>query len=59
MFEKGIFGGLFDLNGDGKMDLGERAMEFMFIEEIEKNSKKDNSESDSPFDIFGFGQERE
>ena len=42
MFEKGIFGGLFDLNRDGKMDSFERAAEFgMFMQMVEadKNEK--------------------
>ena len=31
MFDKGIFGGLFDLNGDGKLDSLEKAAEFAFF----------------------------
>ena len=30
---KGIFGGLFDFDGDGKVDIFESAAEFMFINE--------------------------
>lgn len=30
----GIFGGLFDFNHDGKMDVFERAAEFAFLDEI-------------------------
>lgn len=31
MFDKGIFGGLFDLNGDGKLDSFEQAADFAFF----------------------------
>lgn len=31
MFDKGIFGGLFDLNGDGKLDSLEKAADFAFF----------------------------
>lgn len=43
MFEKGIFGGMFDLNGDGKMDAAESTLEFMFIDEMSKEECKDSS----------------
>ena len=48
MFEGGIFGDLFDLNGDGKMDAGEMALEFMVIDEITKG--EDDVDEDTPFD---------
>lgn len=32
----GLFGNMFDFNKDGKVDGFERAMEFMFIEEMVK-----------------------
>lgn len=31
MFDKGFFGGLFDLNGDGKLDSFEQAADFAFF----------------------------
>ena len=31
---KGIFGGLFDLNHDGKMNAAERALEFAILEDM-------------------------
>lgn len=31
---KGIFGGLFDLNGDGEMSATESALEFMLFSEV-------------------------
>ena len=41
MFEKGIFGGLFDLIRDGKMDSFERAAEFgMLMHMIEADKKE-------------------
>ena len=39
MFDKGIFGGALDFNRDGKMDMFERAAEFNFISEMNKDSK--------------------
>ena len=39
---KGIFGGMFDFNKDGKMSIGERAVEFAFIQhlmDVEEESK--------------------
>lgn len=40
----GLFGNLFDLNKDGKIDDFERAMEFMFIEEMMKDDSDDADE---------------
>ena len=46
MFENGIFGGVFDLDGDSKLDPFEQTLEFMaiseLIEEDEENSDFDN-----------------
>lgn len=50
MFEGGIFGDLFDLNGDGKMDAGEMALEFMVIDEMTDGEEEDE---DVPFDTAG------
>lgn len=36
----GIFGGLFDFNGDGKMDVFERAAESAFLDEITKDDQR-------------------
>ena len=49
MFENGIFGGLFDFNGDGKMDTFEKAAEFSFLMNIleEESSSDDGSDGDS------------
>ena len=38
---KGIFGGLFDFDGDGKVDIFESAAEFMFINEMLNDEKAD------------------
>lgn len=48
MFDKGIFSGLFDFNGDGKMDTFEKAAEFSFLMNIleEENSSDDDSDED-------------
>lgn len=50
MFENDLFGGLFDFNGDGKMDCFEKAAEFsmlMHILEEEKSSGTDDSDHDT------------
>lgn len=47
MFDKGIFGGLFDLNGDGKLDSFEQAADFAFfaslMDEDVLNSTSENA----------------
>lgn len=34
MFKNGIFGGIFDLDGDGKLDPFEQTLEFIAISEL-------------------------
>lgn len=48
MFEDGIFGGLFDLNNDGKLDLFEQGLEFMAISEL---MEEDESSDSNDFDF--------
>lgn len=43
----GIFGNLFDLNHDGKLDSTERAMEFSLLQNIINSANSDNSLSDN------------
>ena len=43
MFEDGLFGGLFDLNNDGKLDLFEQGLEFMAISELMEEDEPSNS----------------
>ena len=40
MFDKGIFGGMFDFNGDGKLDGFERAADHMAFMNMVSESKK-------------------
>ena len=47
MFEKSIFGNIFDFDGDGKVDLSEEIVGFGILHEMEK---EENSEND-----LGFG----
>lgn len=42
----GIFGDLFDLNHDGKMDSFEKAAEFGFLAHIIESEEEDKSDSD-------------
>jgi len=39
----GLFGSLFDLNGDGITDCGEAALMFMLFNELRKDEKEHNS----------------
>ena len=49
----GIFGNLFDFNGDGKMDTFEKAAEFSaFMQMIEAEQKKENTANDLDDDDF-------
>lgn len=53
MFDgKGLFGGLFDLNGDGKIDSVERALEFAVLNEIINEDSDDDDFTD--FDTEDF-----
>ena len=44
--EKGLFGGMFDFNKDGKMNAIERAAEFSFLNKMFEEEKKDDSDED-------------
>ena len=41
MSDKGLFGGLFDFNGDGKMDSFEKAAEFGMFMQMMDSQKND------------------
>ncbi len=45
MFEKGLFGGFFDFNHDGKMDSFEKAAEFAAFMHLMDESKEDSNEN--------------
>lgn len=55
MFDKGIFGGLFDLNGDGKLDSLEKAADFAFfaslMDEDVLNSASETAASEENLDF--------
>ena len=38
----GIFGDLFDLNGDGNLDYFEQGLEFMLLDELLKEDEEDD-----------------
>jgi len=43
----GIFGDMFDFNNDGELDSFERAMEYQFLEDLEKEDEEaDDWDSD-------------
>ncbi|MBR5320811.1 MAG: hypothetical protein IKU41_03105 [Clostridia bacterium] len=48
MFEDGIFGGIFDLDGDGKLNAFEQGLEFMAISEL----MEEDEDMDSDLDDF-------
>lgn len=53
MFDKGLFGNLFDFNGDGKLDSFEKAAEFAtFIELISESEKSTPNTADDSSNIF-------
>lgn len=55
MFDgKGLFGGMFDLNGDGKIDAVERALEFAVFNEIINEDSDDDDVTDFDRDIDDF-----
>ena len=37
----GIFGGMFDFNNDGELNAFEQAMEFQFMEELEREEREE------------------
>ena len=47
MFDKGFFGGLFDFDGDGKLDSLERAFDFgLFCKMMEDCENEENEEEE-------------
>ena len=47
MFDKGFFGGLFDFNGDGKLDTIEKAADFAaFMGAVENESYDDSDDEE-------------
>ena len=49
MFDKGLFGGMFDFNNDGKLDSFEKAAEFATFMHIVDETEKDNVSSGITF----------
>lgn len=43
---KGIFGNMFDFNGDGKLDLFEQAAELSFINELMSEERREALEAE-------------
>ncbi len=52
----GIFGNLFDLNEDGRLDCIERAMEFTMLKEIIDNDDEDSdtTNEDNDFNLKSY-----
>ncbi len=46
MFDKGFFGGLFDFNGDGKLDTLEKAADFAAFMNLVESGKKSSDEGE-------------
>lgn len=45
----GLFGDLFDFNGDGKLDWVEQAMEFQFIDSLMKDDEDEDDDEEDDF----------
>lgn len=45
-------GGPFDFNGDGKMDVGETALSFMMLDELEKDKKRERKKQELISDLL-------
>ena len=56
MFDKGFFGGLFDFNGDGKLDGFERAADFAAFQHMMSESEKEEK-IESASSVFGTAGE--
>ena len=48
---RGIFGSMFDINRDGRLDHFERAMEFEFLEEMEREESSDDDDDEEDYDF--------
>ncbi len=46
MFDKGFFGGLFDLDGDGKLDAMEQAFDLAAFAQMMEETKEKNDNDD-------------
>ena len=59
MFDEGLFGGMFDFNGDGKLDSFEKAAEFGFfmqmMDDIEKSWQESTGSTSGGYGYSGFG----
>lgn len=49
MFDDGIFGELFDLDGDGKLNAFEQGLEFMAISELMEEDENSDFDFDDDF----------
>lgn len=60
MFDKGFFGGLFDFNGDGKLDGLERAADFAAFHQMMSESEKEEAENGrTSFNSNDFDEDEE
>lgn len=48
--DEGFFGGLFDFNGDGKLDSFERAADFAAFAELMDEAERDEADEDEELD---------
>ena len=45
----GIFGDMFDMNGDDNLDFAEQGLEFMFMDHLMKEEEEDSYDEDDDF----------
>ena len=50
LFDKSFLGGMFDLNGDGKIDISEEFMAYKMFEEVTRDDDDDEDSEDDLFD---------
>lgn len=52
--DSGIFGSLFDLNGDGRTDAAEVALMFMLFDELQREENEPKTQALRTYDIDDF-----
>ena len=57
LFDNSLFGDMFDLNGDGKTDLGEEFMAYKMYEEVTREDDDDDDLFKDDYDSFGDDDE--
>lgn len=51
---RNLFGDMFDFNHDGELDTFERAMEFEFLEELNRENEFDDDDEETELEMSGL-----